>query len=124
MDAGTKAVNYASIIIGSIVGGAVGWFIYQKTMARARELEAEELEAGLAEGAVVARDRTYTDLDEVEDTDAAALMDPDDISLWDQEDGIEGRDAAYRDEFTDEEDVFARGDVDDDPAVGKGKSKD
>jgi len=28
MDAGTKAINYASIIIGSIIGAGVGWFIY------------------------------------------------------------------------------------------------
>jgi uncharacterized membrane protein YdjX (TVP38/TMEM64 family) len=113
MDAGTKAINYASIIIGSIIGAGVGWFIYQKTMARARELEEEELENGLVVGG---RDRTYTDMDGNEDMDAAALMDPDDISLWDQEEGIESRDSGYRDEFTDDEDVFARGDVDDESA--------
>jgi hypothetical protein len=31
--------------------------------------------------------------------DAAALMDPDDISLWDHEEGIESREPGYRDEF-------------------------
>ncbi len=123
-DAGTKAINYASIIIGSLIGAGVGWFIYQKTMARARQLEEEELENGLQDNGVVVggRDRTYTDVDGAEDLDAAALMDPDDISLWDhEEEGIENRESGYRDESTDDEDVFARGDVDDDSAVGKRK---
>lgn len=115
MDAGTKAVNYASIIIGSIIGAAVGWFIYQKTMARAKELEIEELENGLQDnGIVAARDRNYTDGHE----DTADLMDPDDISLWNQDD-IE-REPVYRDEFTDDEDIFAAGDLDDSAGNTKG----
>jgi hypothetical protein len=120
MDAGTKAINYASIIIGSIIGAGVGWWIYQKTMARARELEEEELENGLQDGGLVVggRDRSYTDLDGT-DEDAAALMEDDDISLWDHEDR-ESRDPGYRDEFSSEEDVFASGDVADD-AMGKMK---
>lgn len=123
MDAGTKAINYASIIIGSIIGAGVGWFIYQKTMARARELEEEDLENRLQENGLVVggRDRTYTDMDGNEDMDAAALMDPDDISLWDQEEGIESRDSGYRDEFTDDEHVFARGGVDDESVTAKMK---
>jgi len=121
MDAGTKAINYASIIIGSVIGAAVGWFIYRKTMARARELEEEELENGLQENGLVirGRDRSYTDMDGNEDIDAAALMDPDDISLWNQEEGIESREHVYRDEFTDDEDVFARGDIDDESATAR-----
>jgi uncharacterized membrane protein YdjX (TVP38/TMEM64 family) len=116
MDAGTKAINYASIIIGSIIGAAVGWWIYRKTMARARELEEEELENGLQDGGLVVggRDRTYTDLDGTEE-DAAALMGPDDISLWENED-----EPGYRDEFSETEDVFASGDVDED-TTGKTK---
>ncbi|TVY38243.1 Golgi apparatus membrane protein, partial [Lachnellula occidentalis] len=50
MDAGTKAINYISIIVGGVLGVAVGWIIYQKTIARARELENEELEDGRREG--------------------------------------------------------------------------
>lgn len=114
MDASTKAINYASIIIGSIIGAAVGWFIYRKTMARAKQLEEEELENGLQDGglAVGGRDRAYED---ETDEDAAALMnEPDDISLWSQEGG------GYMDDFTDEEDVFASGDVETD-ATGKTK---
>ena len=50
MDTGTKMINYASILFGSILGASVGWIIYQRTMARARELEIEELESGTAGG--------------------------------------------------------------------------
>lgn len=118
MDAGTKAINYASIIIGSILGAAIGWIIYRKTMARAAELEREELESGnrTAEGEVFAgRRRSYSDAigeeDEELDGGDAAMMDPDDISLWDNEDGRGG--AGYTD-FTDDDDegdVFAGGDA-------------
>lgn len=30
MDAGTKAINYASIVIGALLGIATGWFIYRR----------------------------------------------------------------------------------------------
>lgn len=110
MDGATKAVNYASIIFGSILGAAVGWFIYSRTMARAKELEIEELEAGTGEGLIGSRDRTYTDVDGEVDLDAAVLMNDDDISLWDND----AREGGYTDEFTDDDepDVFASGDVD------------
>lgn len=119
MDTSTKIINWASIIIGGTLGVAVGYIIYQKTISRARELEIEELEAG--RGAPRERGGSYSDGGVVEDgevdADAAALMNDDDISLWDNDAG----DAVYRDEFSDEgeEDVFARGDVDD-VAVPKG----
>jgi uncharacterized membrane protein YdjX (TVP38/TMEM64 family) len=114
MDASTKAINWASIIIGGILGVGVGYVIYQKTISRAKELEIEDLEAGRAQ---VPRERRYSDeglLGEDVDTDAAALMNDDDISLWDNNEGNPG----YRDEFSDdgEEDVFASGDVDDEAA--------
>lgn len=104
MDASTKAINWASIIIGGILGITVGYIIYQRTMARAAELEIEELEAGVG----IPRARRYSDEGiTTEDTDAAALMDDDDISLWDHHGNGE-----YRDEFSDlgEDDVFAGGD--------------
>ncbi|KAF8866578.1 hypothetical protein BDZ45DRAFT_667834 [Acephala macrosclerotiorum] len=112
MDSGTKAVNYASIIFGSILGAAVGWIIYQRTMARAKELEIEELEAGTRGGLVGARERSYSDVDGEVDLDAAALMNDDDISLWDND----AREEGYRDEFTDDDepDIFASGDLSDD----------
>jgi len=107
MEAGTKAINYASIILGSILGAAVGYYIYQRTMARAKELEIEELEAGTQ--GLTARDRSYSDIDGEVDLDAAALMNDDDISLWDND----AREDGYRDSFTDDDDpdVFASGDL-------------
>jgi len=42
MSAGTKALNWFSIVFFGLLGAFVGWFIYRKTMQRARELEAEE----------------------------------------------------------------------------------
>jgi uncharacterized membrane protein YdjX (TVP38/TMEM64 family) len=117
MDPGTKAINYASIAFGSILGASVGWFIYQRTMARARELEIEELEAG-NDDADPAPGRAAMYNDEDGDSDAAALMDDDDISLWDN------ADAGYRDESPEEEDVFASGDAGDPRlSVNKGQGR-
>ncbi|KAK6513833.1 Tlg2-vesicle protein [Arthrobotrys conoides] len=42
MDAGTKALNYGSMILGAVLGMGTGWFIYKRTVRRARALEAEE----------------------------------------------------------------------------------
>jgi uncharacterized membrane protein YdjX (TVP38/TMEM64 family) len=42
MSAGTKAVNYTSIVVGGLVGAGVGWYIYRSTIQRARELETQE----------------------------------------------------------------------------------
>jgi len=104
MDASTKAINYASIIIGGVIGVAVGYIIYQRTIARAKELEIEELEAARGEGGE--RVEGYFDGVPTE----AAGMDEDDISLWDNEEGASP--GGYTDDFTDEEDPFAKGDGD------------
>lgn len=45
MSAGTKALNWISIIAFAMLGAFVGWLIYQKTMLRARQMEAEEAAA-------------------------------------------------------------------------------
>ncbi|QSZ30976.1 hypothetical protein DSL72_000537 [Monilinia vaccinii-corymbosi] len=82
MDTSTKVINYASIVFGGALGATVGYIIYRRTMARAKELEIEELEA--ANGNV------------------AALMDDDDISLWDTED----EPAGYTDFVDEDEDAF------------------
>lgn len=85
----------------------MGYFIYQRTMARARELEIAELEAGGNgvgdDGRAASRSATYNDAD----ADDVAMM-ADDISLWDNEEREDG----YRD-FTDDDepDVFASGDA-------------
>jgi uncharacterized membrane protein YdjX (TVP38/TMEM64 family) len=114
MDTSTKLINYASIIFGGILGASVGYIIYQRTMARAKELEIAELESGRAEvglgGDIAARGGEYTDGDFGE-TDSAALMNDDDISLWGHENAAQL--GEYRDDFgDDDDDVFASGDTD------------
>ncbi|KAJ5892385.1 hypothetical protein N7504_009076 [Penicillium tannophilum] len=42
MSAGTKAVNIISIIATISIGGGTAYYIYQRTLARAKELEAKE----------------------------------------------------------------------------------
>ncbi|KNG90413.1 golgi apparatus membrane protein tvp38 [Aspergillus nomiae NRRL 13137] len=42
MSAGSKAVNIGSIIVTVAIGIFTGWYIYKRTMARAKELEAQE----------------------------------------------------------------------------------
>ena len=42
MDTTTKAINWASIVFGALLGIGVGLVVYRKTTARARQLEAEE----------------------------------------------------------------------------------
>lgn len=119
MDAGTKAINYLSIILGVVLGGAVGYIIYQKTMTRAKELEVDELEAARGDGLSVSRNG-YQDSEFGGDTDVADLMHGDDISLWDNDRGP----SHYRDEFTDDEDnPFARGDLEEAVAARPGKQK-
>ena len=118
MSAGTKAINYTSMIAGGILGVTMGWIIYHRTLKRARELEIAELEAGQRDIGIPAP-RVYSD----EDADSAALMNDDDISLWDQEDGGIADPSTYRDEFMEDEDddVFANGDLDE-PGKKKGQS--
>lgn len=94
MSAGAKAVNYVSMVLGGVLGATVGLIIYRRTMARAAELEAEALAALDDQDG----DGVYEDSEEGmlvrsgADPDAAALMDDDDISLWEAE-----GDGGYRD---------------------------
>ncbi|KAI0136527.1 hypothetical protein BJ170DRAFT_15637 [Xylariales sp. AK1849] len=101
MSTGTKVVNYASMVFFGLVGMGIGLFIYRRTMARAKDLAREEAEAN---GGVVDPDGEldYEDLEEgvfnrdtsrEGDADAAALMDDDDISLWE----ADALDNGYRD---------------------------
>lgn len=100
------AINYASMGVFGLLGFAVGVFIYRRTMARAAELAREaELEAGEALLDSGSRDHEEGVLGDDDDgplvhpdeLDAAAIMDDDDISLWDTE-GADG----YRDVWDDE----------------------
>ncbi|KAL1870464.1 Tlg2-vesicle protein [Diaporthe australafricana] len=92
MTFGDRLVNYASMLVGGLVGMGVGYFIYRRTMARAAELAREEAQAGRpldgrAQGAEYADDdigEGGEDARLMDPNDAAALMvDDDDISLWD-----------------------------------------
>ncbi|KAH0556151.1 hypothetical protein GP486_005917 [Trichoglossum hirsutum] len=105
MDARTKAINYISIVVGGVLGVVTGWLIYQRTIARARQLEAEE-RARLLDS--TREDvRVFSD-DPEQDAIAATLLRDDDITLF--EDELEAD--TYRDDFTDG-DVFGQGDGDD-----------
>ena len=98
MSAGDRAINYASMFFGGVLGFTVGLIIYRRTMARAAELAATEgLEDGGEEGidGLGEGEDGYEDGENSRlvrggaavDADAAELMDPDDISLWGAEDG-------------------------------------
>lgn len=101
-----RAINYISMGAFGLLGFAVGLFIYRRTMARAAELAREaQLEAGEAlldggdddlEQGVMGDDLENGRMVDPDELDAAALMDDDDISLWDASgDG-------YRDSWDDE----------------------
>lgn len=113
MDASAKAINYASIIIGGVLGVTVGYIIYQKTIARAKELAIEELEAARGEEG----ERVEGYFDGVGTVGGADGMGQDDISLWENEEPPAP--STYTDGFTDEEDVFARGDQDEETNIGR-----
>ncbi|KAI1780005.1 hypothetical protein F4818DRAFT_161812 [Hypoxylon cercidicola] len=105
MSVGDKVVNYLSMLFGSVLGMALGLFIYRRTMARAKELAREEAAANglVADGDSDAGELDYADLEEgilgarqqrAGEADEAALMDGDDISLW-ETDAVDG---GYRDD--------------------------
>jgi uncharacterized membrane protein YdjX (TVP38/TMEM64 family) len=110
MTAGDRAINYGSIALGATVGALTGFYIYQRTMARARELEAEESE--IARGTVHQRNHSADFSDDPEAQIAANTLarEDDDVDYFD--DSAEEQ-SGYRDE-TDDEDVFRKGDGDDD----------
>ncbi|KAL2022821.1 hypothetical protein VTK56DRAFT_4637 [Thermocarpiscus australiensis] len=105
MSGADRAVNYASMAIGALLGFGVGLLIYRRTMARAAELAREaELEAGEAlldgrpseeeedmDGGGLGGVGDFSDdnahLVDPDALDAAALMGDDDISLWETEGG-------------------------------------
>lgn len=118
MDTVTRIVNYASIIAGSILGLGLGYYIYQRTVARARQLELEENQSlTRTPGSGGSRDGYFeAPLDDPE-AFAAEGMDDDDISLWDNdEDG-------YRDASPNESAEVAGGYVDEEAVIGSKGSK-
>ena len=115
MSAGTKAINYTSMAVFGMIGAGVGFYIYQKTMARARELEAED-EAAVRDS--VRRTgrppKQFTDDPEAQGA-AATLAEEDTVDYFDD---AANEPSQYRDDTTDDEDPFGRGDGADDDAVG------
>ena len=116
MDAGTKAINWASIVLGVLLGIATGWLIYTRTMARSRQLEAETRSIGRQ---ATTQPTDFSD-DPEEQTATATLIRDDQIDFLDQE-----VDNGYRDECpNDDDDVFRYGDGDEEEgAIGLDKQK-
>jgi succinate dehydrogenase/fumarate reductase cytochrome b subunit len=86
MDAKTKAINYASIAGGTILGLVTGWIIYQRTMARSKQLEDEERKR-LEEMGSGGRDGLAhpDEFLEESDDDERRLMGEDDIDFVEEE---------------------------------------
>jgi uncharacterized membrane protein YdjX (TVP38/TMEM64 family) len=114
MSAGTKAVNYASMGVFGMIGIGVGLYIYRKTMARARELEAEE-EATVRDSVRRTGRPPKQFMDDPEAQGAAEVLAQNDVV--DYFDESDGEPQQYRDEPTND-DPFERGDETDDEGVG------
>ncbi|KAI9894683.1 MAG: Tlg2-vesicle protein [Vezdaea aestivalis] len=99
MDLGTKVINYAGMILGLALGLGVGWVVYQRTKARALQLEEEE-ESRL-ENANNGDEGTWPFPPMERDEMLDPTMLDDDISLYERESTRE----AYRDDFYDDEEL-------------------
>ncbi|KAI9870285.1 MAG: Tlg2-vesicle protein [Pleopsidium flavum] len=119
MDAGTKAINYVSIAAGAVLGTATGWFIYQRTVARARQLEEEERSSIRQSASRGENNGEFSD-DPEEETAAATTLRDDAIDFFDEDE--DGDAEGYRDDFIDnEQDVFSHGDEDEEHSIGLNK---
>jgi uncharacterized membrane protein YdjX (TVP38/TMEM64 family) len=113
MSLGAKAVNWISIFVSALVGLFTGLYIYQRTMARARQLEADE-QAHVQQSVARSGAPPSEFLDDPEAQIAATTVGQgdDDIDFFGDEPSP-SRDE-YRDEYTDDDDVFNQGDGDED----------
>lgn len=121
MSAGTKALNWASIIGFGMLGAFVGWFIYRKTMQRARKLEAEEedrvRDSARRTGHIP---REFSDDPEAQMAAEALMRDGDDgMAYFDDQPSPQ----PYQDDQAEEQDVFGKGDGDDDGYVNAAKNR-
>ncbi|KIW76670.1 hypothetical protein Z517_09114 [Fonsecaea pedrosoi CBS 271.37] len=113
MTMGDRAINYGSIALGAVVGSLTGLYIYRQTMARAKELEAEETDT--------VRDTTRRTgapppdfSDDPEAQIAAETVADDTMDYFDESPNERPR---YHDDTDDDDDVFGKGDGDDDEPV-------
>jgi len=93
-DTTSKIVNWTSIIFGMVFGAVTGWLIYQRTSARARQLEAEEQAKLEQRGQGLSHPDDFLDEPEGDGEHNQG----DDIDLVGHADGN-----GYRDETTDED---------------------
>lgn len=111
----TKLVNWASIVFFGLLGASVGWFIYRKTMERARQLEAEEQnrvqDSSRRTGAPPPE---FMDDPEAQAAAETLAHDDDDVAYFDDVPSPQ----PYRDGAADEDDIFSKGDGDDDDVHG------
>ena len=126
MDTTTKSINWASIIFGVILGVLTGWIIYKRsvfflilskslfkvrrTLARSRQIEAEERSKVQHPGAYNGDDFANNPEEQT-----ATLIRDDQIDFLGPDGGSEG----YRDDF-DDDNVFRYGD-DEELAIGLDK---
>lgn len=104
MDLGTKIFNYISILAFGILGAAIGYIIYQKTVARARQIEEEEA-AALAEDTPLAEREGYFEDADVGGEDGWG---DDDVSLWDNDEPNVGQ-GGYRDDWGEDAEESGKG---------------
>lgn len=119
-DTKTKALNYLSILISVMAGILTGWFMYQKTKQRTRELEAEERES-VQRASLDGLDHEYADDPDTLEAAEALREDDDDISL---RSAYGDETSSYHDEPSDgedddQDDVFKSGDGDEEDMIGR-----
>ena len=116
MDAGTTAINYIAIAFSGIVGVTTGYLIYQRTLKRARELEAEEraklnVPKAARRGPRGASDRLPNPSSFSDDPSAAEseeLLEDEEAQAADVIDFLENEEVGdeYMDEFDNDDDIF------------------
>ncbi|PGH09096.1 hypothetical protein GX51_00850 [Blastomyces parvus] len=129
MSAGSKAINVISILVSMSVGIFTAWYIYRNTLARSKELEAEERANGIRRS--LSNDphhpQPHAFSDDPDDIAAAQALDEEagigfrrdgvahgyDIGADIDDDHVAIDPVGYHDEFTDNDsDVFDVGDGD------------
>ena len=115
MSTSDRAINYGSIALGAVIGTCTGFYIYRQTMARAKQLEVEE-----ANNIRDSTRRTGHPPPEFSDDPEAQLAantlarDNDQIDYFDDSSNEQ---PGYRDETDNDDDVFGKGDGDEDESA-------